>query len=520
MAVFSWLWNGLKWLGSLFLPFLAIRKFRSLGKVLRWVLHFAILAVMLGCLWYLNYFFDLERSLRSSWTFLHPFWLPLLFLLFYILCWLGYWLWNLLGPEALTLGFPEIDAAWSKAEQALQQASLDITEAPVFLVLGRPAAGEEALFNASRIPLAVQKTPHADAPFHVYANRDAVFVSITACSLLGHQARLYQEKPAAPVPMPLVTPTPAAAGDGPAAAAVPSAPSATPTPAPGEVPQAAPSPKPAARPLLKNKEVMEHLRAQLQHLCRHIAGARRPYSPINGILVLLPLAGSDSDVDASHVATLCQMDLQAIRDVLQVECPVYVLACDLERLPGFREFLETMPQAQRWRSLGRTFPLVPDIDPPELPSMFDSGVNWLCQDYLASMIYPQFQLEAGAPESPGQVPEALRKTMRLYQFLAEMRQRHARLGRMVYRSTLVDAGSSPMVAGLYLAGTGIDAAHEQAFVSGVFAELVAGQNFVSWTPQALSDEASFRRITRFGYAGLGAIVLGAFSVAFFFVWQR
>src|SRR5262249_58551748 len=95
----------------------------------------------------------------------------------------------------------DMDTAWDGARRALTQASLRLTGVPLFRVLGRPAGGTEALFTAARVPLAVQQTPRRpDAPLHVYASREAVYVTCAETSVLGRQAAVLREATAAPGP--------------------------------------------------------------------------------------------------------------------------------------------------------------------------------------------------------------------------------------------------------------------------------------------------------------------------------
>ena len=159
MAILTSLWNGLKALFSLILPFFGRASLRGITPVLRWVLHVLMLVIILGLLWYLNWYFDLEKALRSPFPILHRIWLPLLFLLVYLLGWMGYWLWHLLGPEHLSAEFPDIDAAWEEGVAALRQANLDLSEMPLFLVLGRPLGREAAFFSAAQMQWAVQQSP-------------------------------------------------------------------------------------------------------------------------------------------------------------------------------------------------------------------------------------------------------------------------------------------------------------------------------------------------------------------------
>src|SRR5947209_5078148 len=170
MSVFLKLWNFVRRLIGLVLPvFAKARDWPSLGNAALWALRIVLLVVFLAALWFLQYVLELDKILpRAPTELVRKFWLPILGLLFIVLCWLGWWLWQLLGPEQHVSAWPDIEEAWDEAMHALNQAGLDVTEVPLFLVLGRPLEGEEALFAAADLRLAVKGAPQrANAPLHV-----------------------------------------------------------------------------------------------------------------------------------------------------------------------------------------------------------------------------------------------------------------------------------------------------------------------------------------------------------------
>src|SRR5438105_1685685 len=59
---------------------------------------------------------------------------------------------------------------------------------PLFLGLGRPSGPEEALFDAAQLAFVVKQAPAGPAPLHVYATRDAIYVTCAGASLLGKHA--------------------------------------------------------------------------------------------------------------------------------------------------------------------------------------------------------------------------------------------------------------------------------------------------------------------------------------------
>ena len=98
--------------------------------MLKWVLHLLVLVLILAGLWFLGWRLKLDRHIRVSSLWLREAWLPLLFLLFYILCWMGRSLWQLLSPDQLAADHPEIDRAWQEGLAGLVEAGIGLTEGP------------------------------------------------------------------------------------------------------------------------------------------------------------------------------------------------------------------------------------------------------------------------------------------------------------------------------------------------------------------------------------------------------
>ncbi len=85
---------------------------------------------------------------------------------------------------------------------------------------------------------------------------------------------------------------------------------------------------------------MGEFTSRFRYLCQLLTKSRRPYCPINGLLVLVPLAAALNADEAGQVAELAGADLRALHQELQIDCPVFAFVCDLEKAPGFREFIE------------------------------------------------------------------------------------------------------------------------------------------------------------------------------------
>ena len=268
--------------------------------------------------------------------------------------------------------------------------------------------------------------------------------------------------------------------------------------------------------LLRDPEEVDRQLARLRRLCERIERDRRPYTPINGILLVIPAAAGASDAAAREVATLCQRDLDAVREQLQVDCPVVALVCDVEQIPGFADFVSFYPEGQRKRFLGQQFPLVPDLDAAGKVRMVERGVQWVANVQFPGLVYKNWE-----PESvgPAEVAPDRSANVRLYRFFSELRERQRRIGRVLTRGVLMPNGGRTMLAGCGFAATGRDIVREQGFASGAFRLLVENQNHVAWTPDAVESDADFHRLTRIGYVGMTVLVV-ALVVLGYLLWPH
>ena len=86
-------WDGLV---NLILPASEEAGTRAMSRGLRWILHALLLGLVLLLLWWLNSprVLNMPEKLPGYPPWVKGYWLPILFLLFYVLCWLGWWLWK------------------------------------------------------------------------------------------------------------------------------------------------------------------------------------------------------------------------------------------------------------------------------------------------------------------------------------------------------------------------------------------------------------------------------------------
>jgi IcmF-related N-terminal domain len=527
---------GLRKIGGLVLPIFADPgDFVGLGPGALWGLRLLALVLTLVVLAAINILSELHRFLEPpvGLDFLGSLWLPLLFLLIYVFCGLAWWLWSQFGPESDGATFPDIERAWREAVQSLERAGIGLNEMPLFLVLGRPQGPEGALFDGAELQLQVRGQPsREDSPLRVYASREAIFVTCPEASALGGQSTALESSEfEAPAPSAeeaefMTFDVAGAALRGPDVAASILARARVAGRGPNQLleeelralgriaterdeSRGSEGPGVANRPSqARQKAAVELQEARLRHLARLIARDRRPYCPVNGILLLIPIAATNTEQGTTRVGLICRRDLAAIREAMQVRCPVFAMVCDLENLPGFRELIGRLPDDQRRRRMGQRFPLIPDIEPSALPGVFESGVQWIAHKQLPSRVDSLWRVEVGSELT---MAEAVRGNVRLYQLLQQVRERHRRLGRLLSRAVLIDGLPAVMLGGCYLAGTGPDPRSQQAFLPGVFRRLIETQDFVAWTPETLAREASDNRKVRIGYCVLG--VLTAVSAA-------
>lgn len=441
-------------LGLLFPVFARVGDFRHWGRVAYGVAHVLLLVAILVGLAFLNRSLRLEELVVGPSRALRDLWLPLLFFLFYLICWVGWWLWKLLGPEAIRNEFPDIERAWSEALQALDTARIDWRETPLFLVLGRPVSPVSALFEASRMKFSVEQAPaRSDSPLHVYANREAIYLICPGVSLVAqHAATLALNEPA----------------------------------------REAEADRYANR-IPPDEVALCTLR--LEYLSKLIVRERSPYCAANGVLVVVPAEGLFRAEAAEELSFLVRREIATARAGLRVHCPLLFLVGDLERVAGCREFLAQLSPEAKDAPVGLPYPLVPDLEPSKVMASISEAIVATHDALLNPLVYGAFGF-AESPPRPAE--EVTRDNAELYRFLSRLRRALPRLELIVRRAVPVEADAPPLYGGCYFAATGQDAAREQAFVAPVFRAAIDQQNFVFWTREALDAEESYRRWTSIG----------------------
>lgn len=492
-------WNLIKRLFGLVFPMFANPGAPSAaGRAEEWVVRLLVLFVFLGLLSIINAtpYIGLYNKLQGPIPSANKYWLPLVALLIYILCWMGWLLWRSLNSDVVVVSeFPDIDAAWHQIKEALEKAGVPLQDTPVFLILGHTRSRTEALYQAAGLKPQVNQVPRdPGAPVRVTATRDAIYLTCDGASCLGRlsvgladvgRPDSFGPEDEADAMRTMGVDRTLGINEALALAA-----------------RGAALQRRGAAKTRANEYELE--KARLRYFCRLLGRDRLGLCPINGALLLIPVATTGPSGDPEEFAKCCKADLGVAFEVFRLRCPVLALVCDLETLPGFSEILDRLPAGQTSRRMGQRFPLVPDVKSAEIAPMIEGGLDWVGNVLFPNLIYSLFRLQ-----TPGALDESevVFDNSRLFRFLAEVRKRQERLSRILTSCFPTSMGEPLLFGGCYLGGTGDDDDTEQAFVAGVFKRLVQDQDLVSWSAEALQDDDAKLRLARFLSRGLAALVV-------------
>lgn len=476
---------------SVFSPF----RTRTAIRIYLWVLHVLVVLLILAGLWYVNHRYRLGESLLSPFPALHGVWLPLLFLLLYVGGWLTWWFLRAVSDRT-TGRHPDIDEAWAAIRRDLDAAGIDLGKVPVFVVVGRPKSGVADFFAATALPFTVRRDSD---PVGVFATRDAIYLTAPGASAVSWYAERLFTAAAPPVPtVAMVLPEPDAPID--------LLPTETEEPVAPDTARWLKTPSVSRTDLPADK--LAEAAERLTHLCQLLAAARRPLTPVNGVIWLVPAAGTDTDPVAEATAAACKADLAAMEAALQVDCPMSVVLADAQELTGFRELVAGLPVAARSERLfGCSLPLMPNLPATDRYPMVAGAMQWATTRLIPSLVYQRF----------GDAPDPL-TAAKLWRISDALYARQDAITRIVCQGLMARPDRPPMVNGVYLAATGPDAG-DRGFAAAVLTELKLTQNLVRWTEAALADEADARRAATVGYVliALFAVAIGLFG---WWTWNR
>jgi hypothetical protein len=495
----------------------------TISPLVRWIVWIVLDLALLVALYFLNDVSGIGGAVPNRFR---AFYLPILGQLVVLIGVVLYWFYLLWFSTPDASPFPDIDEAWQDAMRAVSQAGIQLPNVPLFLVLGRPASGEDHLFEASGLKLVVKQTPaNPNAPVHVWADREAVYVTCRGASVLGKLAGILSlediaEGPAAPEGEPaedldkthvagrkeqgLIEMLRASMGQ-------------DATPVKKRTMRRAAMGKPLGSDFLSDPKEVARFKARLAHLCGLIVRDRQPFCAANGILLLVPLGGTDTPAEGQFTAQACQDDLNVARQVMKLDCPLVSLLVDMEDLPGFAEFMRRQPPKELGNRRGNGFPMSTRLSRQEVLEQVRISLAWVCTTYLQDNVYRIFDAEKA---EKADLSPIVAGNARLVLLLDEMNARAESVCAILQQAIAPENDTLFHYSGCYLAATG--GKESQAFVAGVFQKLVKEQSSVSWTEAALAEDAQCQTWATYYLAAAGVLaVLWCVLLAWiFFTWPR
>lgn len=562
MKMLDWAGGVFRWVGGAVAPMFV----RPVPPVpLAWFAHALLVLVLLVAAylvqWYRPDWFDLGNVPdRIGWF--KRWWLTAVVLLVYLLAWAAGYLRDMLAPTKPETRYPDLDEAWAGVEAALAAQGVPLRATPVYLVLGEMPAGYEPFFRAIPHGLSVTGGTPADWSVQVFANRDAVFLTLPGASLLGAHTLL-----SGVVELTGASPTDSlrlvqsigiggsiragfgslamgsvrigggggGAGGSLAMGSIGASIGAALSPNQAEIErivrkareegrkvtdaerermkELAGSPRgggagggkaaEGAGNVLRNPALLAEAEGRVAHLCDLLAAARWPSPPASGIILAVPAAALEQEADALQMGEVVRHDLGQFERHLRLRVPVFVVVGGLETLAGGDTFFEKFAAGQSHRRLGKGFPLAPSATPEQVTRGVDGTAAWVLGDLLP---YSALKLTrvtshpaADAAENAG-----------LFRFLDGCRRRGAHLGKLLGRG-LALPDRVPGFAGCYVTAVLPSNPTEAAFAKELFAKVVGTAGSAAWTPAALDRDAAFRRAgwaANLAAAALVLVVLG------------
>jgi len=542
LMFFSGIIQGIRALGGLVFPIFAdAADFRNWPTWLRVLIGLALfIGLCVGIYFIQPHVSYIDNHLPRIPQYKQYF-LVTLFVLLVIFSWLAYWLWKLLTADDEEAEFPDIREEWEEAVKRMTSDGLGVGDAPLFLVMGRPAAGLDALFLAAGVK-GIIRTPSlgaggkGDPSIRIYAWDEAIFVVCPGasawarfCIELTNPADSFEVaggKKDIPVGGTLdFTHVKGGMSDveknemhmllSEAGQRELSYDEQTRLRELSDLANTAPVV--LKRAVTMHDDEKSRLTRRLRYLCKLIRRDRQPWCPINGVLTVVPWSTTDGNDLINLGCGLLKQELAAVRDVFQLRYPTFVVVSDLEVNRGFVEFRGGFRADMLKQRIGQRFPLVPVGKPDEIASLVSGVARWIGLSVLPRWILEFLRFDAG--DKPQRAAGAANHNRNLYLLMRAVFDRGPRLAELLSRGLPPVGGydelsTVPMLGGCYLAATGT-MEHDQAFVEGVFKRVIESQGAVSWSPEAMAADARLKRFVLLGYIAVVVFALAAGGAAYY-----
>jgi hypothetical protein len=555
MKILDWAGGLFRWVAGAVAPMFV----RPVAPVpLAWFAHGLLVLLLVIGAWVLHN--------RTGWITLRPdvgrftpYWLPTVVLLVYLLLWAAAVLRDLLAPVQPTEEFPDLDAAWAGVLSALENQGIPLRDTPLYLVLGELPAGFDPLFRAMPHGLSVSGGNPSGASLQVFANRDAIYLTVPGATLLGAQAA------SAVIELVGVSPTESlnlmasigiggsiglagfgslmagslAVGESMARGGRSIAGSIGGSIGMGgqfqEIQQIIQKAREQGRPLTaqekeRMKELSDHSRpksrrtptktaprgnepanvlqnppliaeaeARMNYLCELVSSARWPASPVNGAILAVPITALDQDSSAQQWGLVARHDLNMLERYLRLHFPVFAVVGGVETLPGGGAFFDKFASDKTHRRLGKGFPLNPDVRLDQIGPAVEQVA-----EYVLAQLLPNAAMKL--TRVTGHLASDTADNADLIRFSDAVRRRASHLGRLLSRAITGTSGK-PVFGGCYLSVNLPSNPGEAVFVKELFDKVVGTSKCVAWTPDAYARDSAYRRATLLGNLALVALII-------------
>ena len=440
--------------------------------------------------------------------------------------------------------FEDIEKAWNEGVMELERQDLDLSQIPLFLILGSDGQQrEKALFDASGLSLNIRDFPQGPRPLHWYVNPDGIYLVATeagSLSKLAHIAKsVAEEDQSSPAPslegpsggpdirgtiVPGGSLVSGSSGSVIQSGPVPVEPVGPPPGGPSEIRGTMQvlsggsmmvsgavdkgGGVAAKRPVTIPPEEGNLEERRLEYVCQLIRRARQPVCPVNGILALVPFGliqrGPREGVELQKTL---QRDLRTARRVFKLRCPATAAVIGMEKESGFRELVRRVgPDKAARQRFGKGF----SLGNPPIPERLEALAAHACGSFEA-FVYSLFR-EKGSLTKPGNT--------KLYSLLCKIR-RHVqiRLGNILVAGFGADLDKQPdaeplFFGGCYFAAVG-ESEDRQAFVKGILDKLPGEAGELQWTEEALAEDGKYRRWANLVIGFDVLLLLGVVAMIFF-----
>lgn len=428
--------------------------------------------------------------------------------------------------EGTISAFPDIDKAWAEGMAELAKHNLNITQLPVFLILGGSSSSEiDSVVEGSRSALIVKGTPSGRAPLRWYANDQAIYLACTGTGCLTLANQLTGVTSSSPDDLTktavsggfdaggTLAPGTETMGPGDLGGDAGVRQTASADPAPGlfgtmvagvsetMVPgQAVESRQAAFSGTRLTRDQIDEQFARLRHVARLLKRARQPYCPHNGLMTLLPwpVIQRDAMLASREVAAAIQNDIDCISSTTELHAPITALITGMETEKGFMELIRRVGSKYARSRFGKGFDVSNTTTRHNMEALA-SHARGAFEDW----VYQLFKSPGGLTK-PGNTS--------LYALLCKIRSRLAtRLKNMLQNGF----GRKPedqernMLVGLYFAATG-SSTDTRCFIDGAVEKMNSLHDDVEWTAAARQKNRRYvtiAQVTMF-YSFLVLVLLG------------